>query len=178
MLEEQKMPLKVLLVDDDHSDLALMGMAIERSQRDIWLQTASDAQRAIDYLAGRDVYADRGMHPLPDLVILDLDMPLSGGFDFLDWRRASAASASIPVAILSGWAYPGAIQTALSMGAVASFAKPAQFEDWTSLVEQVWNLGKSLGLALLKPFSTLSGPLQQNQNAPGQDLLPGQGAAF
>jgi CheY-like chemotaxis protein len=168
MLEEQQMPLKVLLVDDDHSDLALMGMAIARSQRNIWLQTASDAQRAIDYLAGKDDYADRSMHPLPDLVILDLDMPLSGGFDFLDWRRGSPVSASIPVAILSGWAYPGAIQTALSMGAVASFAKPQQFEDWTSVVEQVWNLGMSLGLALLKPFSNLSNPLRHNQSAPDQ----------
>jgi two-component system response regulator len=139
---DQEPPLKLLLVDDDHSDLAMMGMAIERSERSIWLQTATDGQRAIEYLEGRDVYADRTMHPLPDLIILDLDIPISGGFDFLDWRRASSAFALLPVAILSGWAYPGAIQTALAMGAVASFAKPAQFEDWTSVVEQVWKLGR------------------------------------
>ena len=143
MLEKQEAPLKVLLVDDDHSDLALMGLAIERSRRNIWLQTAPDAQRAIDYLAGKDVYADRTMHPLPDLVILDLDMPLSGGFDFLDWHRSSQMSSQVPVALLSGWAYAGAIQTALSMGAVASFTKPAQFQDWNGVVEQVWNLGRN-----------------------------------
>jgi CheY-like chemotaxis protein len=137
---ENEAPLHVLLVDDDHTDLALMGLAIERSGHNIWLQTAADAQRAIDYLAGKDIYADRTMHPLPDLILLDLDMPLSGGFDFLDWRKASAVFSSLPVAILSGSAYPGAIQTALSMGAIASFTKPDQFQNWNSLVEQVWTL--------------------------------------
>jgi two-component system response regulator len=134
--------LNVLLVDDDHSDLALMGTAIAQSDLNIWLQTATDAHRAIDYLDGRDSYADREMHPLPDLVILDLDMPLSGGFEFLDWRRASAAFSSLPVVLLSGSAYPGAIQTALSMGAKAWFAKPAQIKDWNSVVEKVWKLGQ------------------------------------
>jgi CheY-like chemotaxis protein len=133
--------LNVLFVDDDRSDLALMGVAIEQSDRNIWLQTATDANRAIDYFQGRDVYADRKMHPLPDLVILDLDMPLSGGFDFLDWRRSSSGFSSVPVVLLSGSAYQGAVQAALSMGATAWLAKPAQVEDWSSVVEKVWRLG-------------------------------------
>src|SRR5579872_5237022 len=133
--------LNVLLVDDDHSDLALMGLAIQRNDANIWLQTASDTQRAMDYLDGRDVYADRQMHPLPDLIILDLDMPLSSGFDFLDWRRSSPVSSALPVVLLSGSAYQGAIQAALSMGANAWFPKPARLQDWKSVVDQIWKLG-------------------------------------
>jgi two-component system response regulator len=133
--------LNVLLVDDDHSDRALLGMAIEQSDLNIWLQTATDGQRAIDYLEGRDMFADREMHPLPDLVILDLDMPLSGGFDFLDWRKASPLFSVLPVVILSAWAYPGAIQAALSMGANASITKPTQFHDWPSVLKEIWALG-------------------------------------
>jgi CheY-like chemotaxis protein len=138
---KSKSRLDVLLVDDDHSDLALLGMAINQTDLNIWLQTATDGQRAIDYLEGRDIYADRAMHPIPDLVILDLDMPLSGGFDFLDWRRASAAFSELPVVILSGCAYPGAIQAALTMGANASIVKPSQAQDWNSVVEEIWRLG-------------------------------------
>lgn len=133
--------LNVLLVDDDHTDLALMGTAIGRSDLNIWLQTAIDAHRAIDYLNGRGSFADRQMHPLPDLVILDLDMPLSGGFEFLDWRKASPAFSSLPVVLLSGSAYAGAIQTALSMGASTWLAKPTNLKDWNSVVEKVWQLG-------------------------------------
>lgn len=132
--------LNVLLVDDDHSDLALMGLAIERSDANIWLQTASDTQRAMEYLDGRDAYADRQMHPMPDVVVLDLDMPLSSGFDFLDWRRSSAAFSAVPVLLLSGSAYQGAIQAALSMGATAWFPKPSGLQEWTSVVDRVWKL--------------------------------------
>jgi CheY-like chemotaxis protein len=135
--------LNVLLVDDDHSDLALMGLAIERNDANIWLQTANDTQRAMDYLDGRDAYADREMHPMPDLIILDLDMPLSTGFDFLDWRRSSAAHSTLPLVLLSGSAYQGAIQAALSMGAKAWLPKPARFQDWKSIVDQIWRLGRS-----------------------------------
>lgn len=135
--------LNVLLVDGDHSDLALMGLAIEQGDTNIWLQTASDTQRAMDYLDGREMYADRQMHPLPDVVILDLDMPLSSGFDFLDWRRASRSSSSVPLVLLSSWAYPGAIQAALSMGANVWFPKPAQLQDWKSLIDQIWQLGRA-----------------------------------
>jgi two-component system response regulator len=133
--------LNVLLVADDHSDLALMGVAIEQSDWNIWLQTTTDFQQAMDYLDGRDSYADRQMHPLPDVMILDLDMPLSAGFDFLDWRGASSFR-SLPVILLSGSAYAGAIEAALSMGATAWFAKPVQFQDWKTVVEKVWELGK------------------------------------
>jgi CheY-like chemotaxis protein len=133
--------LNVLVVDDDHSEMALIGMAIEHSPHNMWLLTASDGQRAIEYLEGRDSFGDRALHPLPDLIVLDLDMALSGGFDFLDWRSASRSFSSIPVAVMSGWAYPGAIEAALSMGANASISKPGQHQDWQTVVDRMWDIG-------------------------------------
>src|SRR6201993_2326891 len=122
--------LNVLLIDEDHSDCALFGIAVDKSDLDIWLQTVSDGGRAIDYLEGRGDYADRSLHPLPDLVVLDLDMRLTGGLEFLEWRRASRGFASLPVVIFSGFAYKGAIDTALVMGAKTFIPKPAEFEGW------------------------------------------------
>ena len=132
--------LHILVVNDDRDELGLLGVAVEKSTRDIGLHTATDYQRAIDYLEGRGMYADREMHPLPEAVVLDLDMPLSGGFDFLDWRRASRSFSELPVLILSGSAYPGAIQTAIAMGASSMIAKPSQVADWAPIVEQIWDL--------------------------------------
>ena len=67
-------PLDALLVDDDSNDCALFGLAVERTGLNILLQTAPGGEQAIDYLEGRGAYADRSIHPLPDLVVLDLDM--------------------------------------------------------------------------------------------------------
>jgi len=132
-------PFHMLLVDDD--DCALLGIAVNMTDLNISLQTVTDGEQAIDYLEGRGDYADRSMHPAPDLVVLDLDMRVTGGLAFLDWRRASASFASLPVVIFSGIAYKGAVETALAMGANAFVAKPLEFEGWEAVVQQIWNLG-------------------------------------
>ncbi|HTL58867.1 MAG TPA: response regulator [Candidatus Limnocylindrales bacterium] len=133
--------LNVLLVDDDHNDSALFGIAVDRSEYNIWLQTLPDAGLATYYLEGRGSYSDRTLHPLPDLVILDLDMRLTGGIEFLEWRRASRTFSSLPVILFSAFAYKGAIETALGMGANVFLPKPAAFEGWQTIVRQIWDFG-------------------------------------
>jgi len=133
--------LNILLVDDDHNDSALLGIAIDKSDVNIWLQTVTDGGTAIDYLEGRGNYGDRSLHPLPDLVVLDLDMRLTGGLEFLEWRRASASFSSLPVVIFSGFAYKGAIDTALGMGARTFISKPVEFEGWQTVVGKIWEVG-------------------------------------
>src|SRR5215831_2520332 len=131
--------LDVLLVDDDHNELALFGIALNRIALPIWLQTLVDGEEAIEYLQRHGVYADRSLHPVPDLVVLDLDVRLSSSFDLLDWRKASRTYSSLPVVLLSATAYEGAIQTALAMGAITVMAKPVDFEGWKTLVWQIWD---------------------------------------
>jgi CheY-like chemotaxis protein len=133
--------LDILLVDDDPDDCALFGIAFDKTDLNIRLQIMTDGEQAIDYLAGRGIYADRLRHPIPDLVVLDLEMPLVGGLDFLGWRRTSASCSSVPVVVFSGFAYRGAIETALAMGASAFIAKPLELEGWEAVVRQIWDLG-------------------------------------
>ena len=45
-----------------------------------------DGAQAIDYLAGNGPFADRSQHPLPALVLLDLNLPKKSGFDVLSWK--------------------------------------------------------------------------------------------
>lgn len=133
--------LDVLLVDDDRNDLALFGMAADKADVNIWLQTATGAEQAIEYLEGKDQYADRAMHPLPDLLLLDLLMPGMDGFEFLAWRKTAPAFAKLPVIILSGLGDKARIERALSLGADSYLAKPADFDGWTGLAKRVWDLG-------------------------------------
>jgi CheY-like chemotaxis protein len=138
--------LDVLLVDDDHNDRTLFGVAVDKANLNIWLQSVEDGLDAIEYLEGRNGFADRSLHPLPGIVVLDLDMRLSGGLDFLDWRRASESFSALPVVVFSGFAYRGAIDTALSMGANAFIAKPLEFDDWKAVVHQVWDFAMNAAI--------------------------------
>jgi DNA-binding response OmpR family regulator len=78
---------------------------------------------------------------VPELVVLDWNMRRTGGLEFLDWRRVSASFSSLPVVIFSGFAYRGAIETALAMGANIYIVKPFDFEDWGAVIRQIWDLG-------------------------------------
>ena len=60
------------------------------------------AKQAVDYLAGKAGFADRGQHPLPCLAILDLKLPTMSGFEVLQWIRAQQGLENLPVVVLSG----------------------------------------------------------------------------
>ena len=130
--------LHILLVDDD--DCGPFGIAVKMTSLNILLRTVADAEQAIDYMEGRGVYA-RLVHPVPDVVVLDFDMRLAGGLEFLRWRKASALFPSLPVVLLSAFAYEGAIKTISAMGANTFIRKPVKSEDWEAVVRQVWDLG-------------------------------------
>ena len=138
--------LQILLVDDD--DCSLLGVAVNMTEHNICLRNVTDGEQAIDYLEGRGVYADRSTHPVPDLVVLDLNMRVTGGLEFLDWRRASASFASLPVVIFGDADYRSAIEKAWAKGADAFIAKPLEFEGWDAAVRQIWDLGMERSAAI------------------------------
>src|SRR5260370_11120216 len=105
-------------------------MPVDKTGRDIWLQTLTAGQHAIDYLEAKGAYADRSLHPLPDVIVVDLKMPQVSGFDFLAWRKASRLFASIPVVILSGSKDPAEAKRAAAMGASKHIVKSSDFVDW------------------------------------------------
>jgi two-component system, response regulator len=133
--------LDVLFVDDDHSDLASFGLAANEADGNIWLQTASSPGEGMEYLRGGGKYADRKLHPIPDLVILDLHLEGSGGFGFLAWRMKSPCIPMMPTLVLSAPRDEGATRRALRLKADGYFPRPECFEEWMALARMVWAVG-------------------------------------
>ena len=137
----EKSPVNVLLVDDDDNHLVLFGLAVGECKCDVRLSTATGGEQAIDYLEGKGIYADRSMHPLPDVLVLDLKMPRVDGFAFLAWRRDSPGFSMIPVMIFSGLEDKEEFERALALGASHFLAKPPNFQGYKEVVQAVWELG-------------------------------------
>lgn len=133
--------LRVLLVDGDDNDRALFGVAVERSDLDVWLSTLGDADEAVKYLHGHERYADRALHPLPELIVLGLRLPTMSGLEFLEWRRSSPVAREIPVAIFSGFPHPRDLEVARSLGAELCLAKPLAFGEFVEAVCQLLQFG-------------------------------------
>ncbi len=92
------------------------------------------------YLAGRQSYFDRTKHPLPALVLLDINMPGSDGFAVLKWIRRQPQFASLCVAVLSGSDEMRDVNLAHHLGANLFLVKPLDFWVAAELLRAVERL--------------------------------------
>jgi len=125
----------VLLVEDDPNDVLLVQRAFRRAGLPK-PQALGDGEQALSYLSGQGDFADRGRHPLPTLVLLDLKMPRMGGFEVLRWLRARPDGLRLlPVAVLTSSAENPDIQRAYEAGANSYLVKPPAFDDLQRMIE-------------------------------------------
>jgi CheY-like chemotaxis protein len=134
-----KQPLDLLLVDDAKLDVALFQKAVDRTGLEIHLQAVTSGQQAINYLQAKGQYQDRSLHPLPDVIVLDLNMPGLNGFDLLAWRKVSVFASAIPVVVFSGSRNPDEVRRVFELGADRHIVKPEHWEEWKTVVEEIWD---------------------------------------
>src|SRR5438874_7239979 len=128
----------VLLVEDDPNDALLVRKAAQKTLSGIPILIVSNGQEAVEYLKGEGPYADRSKYPFPDIVLLDLKMPIMNGFEVLRWVRAQPKLKRLPVIILTGSVHETDTRTAYEEGANSYLIKPANFNE---LVETIKNVG-------------------------------------
>ena len=129
----------ILVVEDNPDHALLVRLAAERVDPSLDVRLCADGREAVDLLSGAPPYENRALHPLPDLVLLDLIMPKLDGFAFLDWVRKQPAFKRLPVVVLTSSISPVDEARALHLGASAFYSKPA---DLGELGEQVRNIVK------------------------------------
>jgi CheY-like chemotaxis protein len=98
------------------------------------LTAVPDGEQALEYLAGQGPFADRKRHPLPVLVLLDINMPKKSGLEVLEWTRRHPRFKSLPVLILTSSSRPEDREKARELGADDYLLKPS---DPLKLVEVV-----------------------------------------
>jgi CheY-like chemotaxis protein len=124
----------LLYAEDNRDDRFLIWKILEPWHREIDLRFVQDGAEAIAYLAGDDGFADRRLHPLPQLVALDLNMPRVTGFETLRWIRSQPDFASIPILIASSSSELRDVTQAYDLGASAYLVKPSPFDQFSKAV--------------------------------------------
>src|SRR5436190_24124850 len=77
----------VLVVEDNPDDVSLVQLGARNAECPFHFKFVEDGEQALAYLEGTGRYTDRSAYPLPDLVVLDLNMPRRDGFEVLKWIR-------------------------------------------------------------------------------------------
>jgi two-component system response regulator len=126
---------QILLVEDNPDDVELTIRAFRSSSIPQTLTVATDGAEALVALFG----PPSGTPPaeLPDLVLLDLKLPIFDGFDVLRRIRANPRTRHVPVVILTSSTQPEDLETGYALGANSYLQKPVSFGDFLTMARQV-----------------------------------------
>ena len=129
-----KRPIEILIVDDNPGDVRLTVEALKDGKVRNKLHTAHDGVEAISFLRRKGEYADA---PLPDLILLDLNMPRMNGSQLLAEVKEDSALKHIPVVILTGSREIEDIAKTNHMQADRYVTKPIDLEQFTRAVKSI-----------------------------------------
>lgn len=121
---------KILLVDDDMDDRMLFEQTLSEMDPDIRLH---DVENGLEMMAWLDKCADKD---LPDLVVLDQNMPKMTGKESLVFLKDSARYKYIPVIIYSTYQMKDFFLSCRELGALDVVAKPDTIQAYRTMIGQ------------------------------------------
>lgn len=121
--------LQILLAEDNQDDATLFRMALDKANVPAKLQIVSDGEEAVAYLKGEGKYSDRTDHPLPDVLLLDLNMPRKNGFEVLEWIRGNTIYKHLTVHVLTASGREEDVRRVFDLRANSYAIKPSRMSD-------------------------------------------------
>lgn len=112
---------RILLVEDEMLSTFIAKRIIEIVDKEQQVATAEDGRKALQWL-GENYHLN---HQMPDVIILDLQMPVMGGFEFLrEFRKQDFASKPVRIFVMSSSNDFKDEKEAMSLGATGFIPKP------------------------------------------------------
>ena len=111
----------IMFVDDDEDDIALFNEAVSEVDASINCITASSAAVALEKLA-------KAGQERPNIIFLDINMPIMNGWDCLTLLKDNLDYSSVPVMMYSTSSNPRDMEEAQRLGAHGFIIKPSNFE--------------------------------------------------
>jgi CheY-like chemotaxis protein len=129
--EDYKMK-NILLIDDDTTNNFIMGRYLDRLKLSNPARIALNGQQGIELLT-ENILTKREM---PDLILLDIQMPIMDGFGFLEaFKNLSfPGKENIRIVVVSSSNYASDVQKAKDLGAVDCLMKPVSEEILTTIL--------------------------------------------
>ena len=126
-------PIRILLVEDNPADVRLTREMLRESKirNDLLVaQTAEEAERLLGL-------TEESSTPRPDLVLLDLDLPVKSGHDLLGELKSHATLRRVPVVILTSSEAEEDVIKSYDRHANAYVTKPVDLDEITTIVQSI-----------------------------------------
>ena len=136
--------IQILLVEDDPDDVLLITEVLRETRIPSDLHVAIDGEQAMDFFHRHELFADA---PIPDLVLLDLNLPKKDGRQVLTEIKADPVLRRIPVIVLTTSAAERDVLQAYDKHVNAYVRKPVGYVALLDVVRSIQDFW--IGAALL-----------------------------
>jgi two-component system, chemotaxis family, response regulator Rcp1 len=129
-------PFNLLLVEDNPAHVLIIKSTLRGwNDMDYLLHTVSDGLAALDFLERKPPYQ---AVPLPDLILLDLNIPKLSGLDVLESIKASEQFKLIPVVVLTTSKHESDIRACYMRGANSFISKVAEYSNFKDVMQSIY----------------------------------------
>jgi two-component system, chemotaxis family, response regulator Rcp1 len=127
----------ILLVEDNPADVKITQRALRESDAPVELIVVRDGQEAVEYLLRQGQNADNPDWRIPDLILLDLNLPRLTGVQVLERIRATPALRATPVVVLTTSRRHEDIAQVYAAGANTYIEKPQDFNRFVQVLQTI-----------------------------------------
>ncbi len=124
----------ILVIEDNPADSHLISKAFEERCPGMKYFIADNGVTGSDYVFQRGVFAST---PLPNLILLDLNLPGKDGRELLQEIKSDKRLRSIPIIMFTSSEAESDIKSCFDQGANAYFSKPADLEEFMGIMELI-----------------------------------------
>lgn len=124
--------IRILLVEDNLEDVAVTKRVLKHNKLDRRLVIATSGKVALDALQNKT------KEDLPQLILLDINLPDISGIDLLTHIKKDKSLDTIPVVILTGSNEDQDIQKSYDLGASSYLVKPISNDALMLVVEKLF----------------------------------------
>ena len=126
--------IHILLVEDNEGDILLTTEALEEGGMMSKLSVARDGQEALDFLNKKGEFRNS---ELPDLILLDINLPRKNGHEVLKYVKTHPVFRSIPVIMLTTSSSQKDIDESYKNYANCYITKPIELSDFIDAIGQI-----------------------------------------
>lgn len=140
-----KKEIRILLVEDDDIDTENVIRAFKKNKISNPVYTVENGEEALAFLRREGRFADPLTSPRPGIILLDINMPIMNGIEFLQIVKADDDLKSIPIVVLTTSSEENDRIQSFKLSVAGYIVKPVEFEDFIKVVETInvyWTLSE------------------------------------
>ena len=133
----------LMIVEDNETDIICLKRAFEKNGVSKPIITAGNGEEALAYLNGETSDQTGSGVRIPNLILLDLNMPIMNGFEFLQVIKADDRFRSIPVIVLTSSTSRVDMNDSYKNSIAGYIEKPMDPEEYSEIIrilDQYWTL--------------------------------------